>query len=184
MSNPLFWLGLSLGLLALSVVVLLVLAIPVLVGLARTARSAEQLLEMLNRELPATLIALRQTGADLGELAGDVTSTAQSAKQIVGQVDRGLPSAQRQAHQAQRTSKSLWAGARAAWGVLTTPSTKPLSRRASRKRRKYPPTPRPSTTAASAAPETSAASPHRSPVPTAPTPRDGAPEAEPDGDLK
>ena len=134
-----FWLGLSVGLLALSLMVLLVLAIPALISLARTARSAELLLEMLIRELPATLRALRQTGADLGDLAEDVTGAAQSARQIVSQVDRSLVTAQRQAHQVQRTSRSLWAGTRAAWTALTTPTPK----RPTRKRRKYPPTPRP-----------------------------------------
>jgi len=140
-SNPLFWLGLSVGLLAVSIVVLLVLAIPLLVGLARTTRSAEQLLETLNRELPATLKALRQTGEELGDLAEDVTSTTQSARQIVTHVDQSLASVQKQAHQAQRTSRSLWAGTRAAWRALT--ASNQTNGRIHRKRRKYPPTPRP-----------------------------------------
>lgn len=144
MSNPLFWLGLSLGLLAVSLVVLVVLAVPTLVSLARTAHSAERLLDMLNRELPATLKALRQTGAELGNLADDVSNTAHSARQIVGQVDHGIATAQRQAMQAQRTSRSLWAGARAAWKVLTASPQTP-SQRPPRKRKPYPPTRRPAT---------------------------------------
>ncbi|MEL6136136.1 MAG: hypothetical protein AAFQ61_06455 [Cyanobacteria bacterium J06626_23] len=157
MSNPLFWLGVSVGLLAVSLTVLMLLAIPALVGLARMARSAETLLEMLNRELPATLNALRQTGADLGELAEDVTGSVHSARQIVTQVDRSMVDAQRQVVQAHRTSRSLWAGTKAAWAVLASPpSHNKTPKRPPRKRKKRPPTRRPSASSVSTQPQPAA----------------------------
>jgi len=60
--DPLFWLGLSLLLVAVSLTAVLVVAIPTLMELSRAARSAEKLFDTLGRELPPTLEALRLTG--------------------------------------------------------------------------------------------------------------------------
>ncbi|MEM7581337.1 MAG: DUF948 domain-containing protein, partial [Cyanobacteria bacterium P01_A01_bin.80] len=62
MSEPLFWLGLSILLVAVSLTALLVAAIPALQEVARAARSAEKLFDTLSRELPPTLEAVRLTG--------------------------------------------------------------------------------------------------------------------------
>ena len=43
MENPLFWLGLSLGLVAMSLTVVLITFIPLAQELAQTARSAEKI---------------------------------------------------------------------------------------------------------------------------------------------
>jgi hypothetical protein len=59
--DPLFWLGLSLLLVATSLTAVLVAAIPALQELARAARSAEKLFDTLSRELPPTLEAVSYT---------------------------------------------------------------------------------------------------------------------------
>ncbi|MEM9162242.1 MAG: DUF948 domain-containing protein [Cyanobacteria bacterium P01_F01_bin.4] len=137
MTNPLFWLSLSMGLLALSVLLLLLVAIPVVLGMARVARSAEKLLDVLHQELPSTLHALRQTGANLSDLAEDVNEGVQGAGHVVKHVDQSLTQASQQAQQAQITTRSLWAGLNVAWRVFMH---RPRS-----KRRQRPPTRRPST---------------------------------------
>lgn len=115
MHNPLLWLGLSLFLVAVCLVAVLLVAIPVFQELARTARSAEKLLDMLSRELPPTLQSLRSTGDDLSELSGQVNEGVRSASQVVTQVDQGLESVRTQAESVKRNSVSLLAGFRAAW---------------------------------------------------------------------
>ncbi|MEO1401349.1 MAG: DUF948 domain-containing protein [Cyanobacteria bacterium J06635_1] len=144
MTNPLFWLSLSMGLLALSVILLLMVAIPVVLGMARVVRSAEKLLDVLHQELPPTLHSLRQTGADLSDLTEDVNEGVQGASHVVKRVDQSLTQASQQAQQAQMTARSLWAGLTVAWGVFMQPSRP--------KRRQRPPTRRPSTTPPSVMP--------------------------------
>lgn len=122
MHNPLLWLGLSLFLVAVCLVAVLLVAIPVMQELARTARSAEKLLDMLSRELPPTLQSLRSTGDDLSELSGQVNEGVRSASQVVTQVDQGLDSVRSQAESVKRGSLSLFAGLRAAWEEWKTPT--------------------------------------------------------------
>ncbi|MEM9904410.1 MAG: DUF948 domain-containing protein [Cyanobacteria bacterium P01_D01_bin.44] len=155
MTNPLLWLSLSMGLLALSLILLLLVAIPMVLGMARVARSAEKLLDALHQELPPTLHSLRQTSADLSDLAEDVNQGVQGAGHVVKQVDQSLSQASQQAQQAQITTRSLWAGLTVAWGVFMQPPRP--------KRRQRPPTRRPSPRppAVSAPPNEPAAS-HRS----------------------
>ena len=133
MSNPFFWLGLSLLLVAISLMALLTVAIFTLQELARAARSAEKLLDNLNRELPATLQDLRLTGKDLSTLTDEVSGSVQSARSVVQQVDQGLLEAKTQAQQAKMTTRSLIAGTGAALRVLLSPT----------RRRRRPPTRRP-----------------------------------------
>lgn len=135
MTNPVVWLGLSALLLAVGLVALVCVSIPALLGLARAARSAEKFFDTLDRELPRTLEAMRNTGDDLRGLADDMTDGVSSARNIVKQVDRGLSDVRQQAHQAQRTTRSVAVGFRAAWRVLTKPT--------SRKRKRRPPPSKP-----------------------------------------
>ena len=129
MTNPVIWLGLSILLLALGLVVLVCVSIPALLGLARAARSAEKFFDTLDRELPRTLEAMRNTGADLSGLADDMTDGVSSARNIVKQVDRSLSDVRHQAYQAKRTTHSFAVGFRAAWRVLTKPAVKRKKRR-------------------------------------------------------
>lgn len=129
MINPLFWLGLSILLLALGLAVLVGVSVPALFGLARAARSAEKLFDTLDRELPRTLEAMRHTGADLRGLADDMTDGVSSARNIVKQVDHSLNDVRQQAHQAKRSTRSLVVGVRAAWRVLTKPTNSRPKRR-------------------------------------------------------
>ncbi len=122
MLHPLFWLGLSLILVAVSLTAVLVIAIPVMQELARAARSAEKLLDMLRHELPLTLQALRDTGDELSELSDQVNEGVRSASQVVQQVDDGIVSMRHQAATARRAGLSTFAGLRAAWQVLAQPS--------------------------------------------------------------
>lgn len=122
------WLGLSILLLAVGLAVLVCVSVPALFGLARAARSAEKLFDTLDRELPRTLEAMRNTGADLSGLADDMTDSVSSARNIVKQVDHSLSDVRQQAYQAKRTTRSVAIGFRAAWRVLTKP-TKPRAKR-------------------------------------------------------
>lgn len=135
-TNPVVWLGLSILLLAMGLAILVGVSIPALLGLARAARSAEKFFDTLDRELPRTLEAMRHTGADLRGLADDMTDGVSSARNIVKQVDRSLSDVRQQAHQARRTSRSVTAGVRAAWRVLTKPK---------KRRLRKPPSPPPKT---------------------------------------
>ncbi|MGD1855885.1 MAG: DUF948 domain-containing protein [Leptolyngbyaceae cyanobacterium] len=129
MTDSVFWLGLSILLLAVGLVVLVCVSIPALLGLARAARSAEKLFDTLDRELPRTLEAMRNTGANLSGLADDMTDSVHSARSIVKQVDTSLSDVRQQAYQAKRTTRSVAVGFRAAWRVLTKPSKSRRSRK-------------------------------------------------------
>ena len=110
---------------------LLTVAVLVLRELARAARSAEKLLDTLNRELPATLQDLRLTGKELSDLSEEVSGSVQSARNVAEQVDRSLLEAKAQAQKAHLTTRSVVAGASAAFQVLVKPT----------RRRRRPPIP-------------------------------------------
>lgn len=118
MVDPLFWLGLSLLLVAVSLTAVFVAALPALQELARAARSLEKLCDTLNRELPPTLESIRLTGMEISDLTDDVSESVQSAGRVVKQVDQSVSSVKRQARQAQVTTRSVWTGAKAAWKTL------------------------------------------------------------------
>lgn len=120
MIDPLFWLGLSLLLVATSLSVVLVVAIPAVQELARASRSAEKLFDTLSRELPSTLKAIRNTSLDITDLTEDVSDGIKSVGQAVRQVDQGLNTAKKQADNVQIGTRSLWVGVRAAWKTFTT----------------------------------------------------------------
>ena len=174
MNTPFFWLGISLLLVAISLMALLGVAILTLQELARAARSAEKLLDSLNRELPATLKDLRLTGKELAVLTDEVSGSMQSARSVVQQVDQGLSEAKAQAQKAQITTRSLFAGATAALQVLTAQP---------RRRRTRPPTRRPSVTPAPSVQDAQANS-HNCPPSSrssgSPQPQDSVPTEKPE----
>ncbi len=125
MVDPLFWLGLSILLVAVSLAAVLVAALPAFRELARAARSAEKLFDTLNRELPPTLESIRLTSMEITELKGDVSQGVQSAGQVVQQVDQGISGAKKQAQQAQTTTRSFVTGFKAAWQSFKESSPAP-----------------------------------------------------------
>lgn len=115
MSDPLFWLGFSLLLVAVSLTAVLVSLIPAVTELARAARSAEKLFDTLQREFPPTLEAIRLTGLEISELTDDLHDGVSSASGIVKQVDRSLEDARVSTRQVSIQTRSALAGVKAAW---------------------------------------------------------------------
>lgn len=133
MIDPLFWLGLSVLLVAVSLTAVLVALLPTLQELARAARSAEKLFDTLSRELPPTLESIRLTGLELTDLTDDVGQGVQSAGRVVKQVDQSLSGVRQQAKKVQKTTRSVMIGVRAAWQSLTqAPPAKRTDRLAAR----------------------------------------------------
>lgn len=116
-TNPLFWLALSLVLVAVSLTVLLATALPALWQLAKTAKSAEKLFETLNQELPPTLEVIRLTGQEVNELTTEVNGGVQSAAEVIKQVDQNILVAKTQAQKVQTKARGLARGLKAAWQV-------------------------------------------------------------------
>jgi uncharacterized protein YoxC len=119
--DPLFWLGLSILLVAVSLTAVLVAALPALQELARAARSVEKLADTLRRELPPTLESIRLTGLEISDLSNDMNEGVKSAGQVVQQVDQSIKGAKNQAKQAQVSSRSVVAGVKAAWKTWRNP---------------------------------------------------------------
>ena len=115
MNEPLFWLGLSILLVAISLTAVLVAAIPALQELSRAARSAEKLFDTLSRELPPTLESIRMTGLEITDLSDEVGEGVKSATKVVKQVDRSLDGARKQAQTININTRSLVVGVKAAW---------------------------------------------------------------------
>jgi uncharacterized protein YoxC len=113
--DPLFWLGLSLFLVAVSLTAVLIALIPAVLEISRAARSAEKLFDTLRREFPPTLEAIRLTGLEISELTDDINDGVNSATEVVRQVDRGLSDARKQAQKISVGTRSLVAGMKAAW---------------------------------------------------------------------
>lgn len=122
MTDPVVWLGASLLLVAASLALLLVAALPAIQEIARAARSAEKLFDLLSRELPPTLAAIRLTGSEITSLTDGVNQNVQAATRVVGQFDQGLSGIKQQAEQAQTTTRRFGIGLRAAWQSLTRPA--------------------------------------------------------------
>lgn len=123
MIDPLFWLGLSILLVAVSLTAVLVAALPVLQELARAARSLEKLADTLNRELPPTLETIRLTGLEITNLTDDVSQGVKSASQVAKKVDQGINNTQNQAKNLQTNTRSVVAGIKAAWKTWNRPSS-------------------------------------------------------------
>ncbi len=125
MIDPLFVLGLSILLMAVSLIILVLAFLPVLKELGRAARSVEQLADTLKRELPPTLEAIRLTGLEISDLTNDVSEGVNSATQVVKQVDQSVSGATKQAKKFQSKTRGVLAGVKAAWKTWR----RPLSRR-------------------------------------------------------
>jgi len=121
--NPLFWLGLSILLVAMSLTAVLVAAIPALQELARAARSAEKFFDTLSRELPPTLNAIKNTSTEITGLTDDVSQGVKNAGQVVKQVDQSLDGARKQAQNLQVKTQSIFVGVKAAWKTFTRPKS-------------------------------------------------------------
>ncbi|WP_264322707.1 DUF948 domain-containing protein [Zarconia navalis] len=115
MTDPIFWLGVSLGLVALSLVMVLAALIPAVRELQRAARSVEKLADTLSRELPPTLEAIRLTGLEITELTEDVSDGVKSAGEAVQQVNQSVTRVKKQTRQVQATTRSVFVGVKAAW---------------------------------------------------------------------
>lgn len=123
-SDPIFWLGLSLLLVAVSLTALLVALLPAIQELARAARSAEKLFDTLRRDFPPTLEAIRLTGLEISELTDDIDDGVKSAGQVVQKVDNSLSTVKKQADNVGIGTKSMVAGVKAAWKTWQRPSPK------------------------------------------------------------
>ncbi|WP_365670435.1 DUF948 domain-containing protein [Okeania sp. SIO3I5] len=119
MNDPLFWLVLSLLLVAFSLTTVLIVTLPAMLALARAARSIEKLADTLERELPPTLEAIRLTGIEISELTDDVNDGVQTAGEIVKQVDESLDHVRQQTQQVQTTTKSIFTGIKVAWKTFS-----------------------------------------------------------------
>lgn len=118
MTDPIFWLGLSLLLVAVSLCAVLVALFPAIQALAQAARSVEKLADTLAREFPPTLEAIRLTGLEISELTDDLSEGVQSASGVVKQVDQSLTGAKKQAQKVQTTTGSLVTGVKVAWNTF------------------------------------------------------------------
>jgi hypothetical protein len=126
--DPLFWLALSLLLVAVSLTAVLLVAIPAMRELSRAARSAEKLFDTLGHELPPTLEAIRRTGLEITELTDDLDEGVQSAGRVVKQVDQSLVAARQQAQTVTIGSRTVLAGMLAAWQVWSSHGSRPTPR--------------------------------------------------------
>jgi uncharacterized protein YoxC len=117
--EPLFWLGLSFFLVAVSLTAVLLVLVPAVRELSRAARSVEKLCDTISRELPPTLESIRLTSLEITELTDDVTEGVQHAGRVVQQVDQSLSGVKNQAQRVQVSTRSVMAGVRAAWGTFT-----------------------------------------------------------------
>lgn len=116
-NEPLFWLGISTLLVALSLTAVLLTALPALNEVARAARSAEKLFDTLNREFPATLEAIRLTGSEITELTDDLNKGVKGATGVVQQVDQSITGTKKQIKTVEIKSRSLLTGIKTAWKV-------------------------------------------------------------------
>lgn len=121
MIDPVFWLGLSILLVAVSLTAVLIAALPALQELGRAARSAEKLFDTLRRELPPTLEAIRLTGLEISDLTNDVSQGVQSASQVAKQVDTSVSGARDQVKNVEVNTRSVVAGVKAAWKTWNRP---------------------------------------------------------------
>ncbi len=115
MSDPLFWLALSLFLVSISLTAVLVAALPAFLEVARVARTAERLIDTLEKELPPTLKAIRLTGEEITELTNDVNSSVKGASQAIQRLDRRVTTAKNQAQGIKQQTRRVFTGIKVAW---------------------------------------------------------------------
>lgn len=121
MTEPLFWLGLSLLLVSVSLTAVLCTAIPALLELSRAARSAEKLFDTLREELPPTLDAIRLTSLEVSQLTDEINTGVKTATDVAKQVDSGINYASQQVKTAQFGTHRLVTGVKAAWMAWKNP---------------------------------------------------------------
>jgi uncharacterized protein YoxC len=117
--DPLFWLGASLCLVAMSLTAVLIVAVPAFLELSKAAQSAQKLFDLLSREIPPTLEAMRKTGVGLSELTEDMSQGLEQANHVVKQVDQSLSEVKQQVERATLGTTSMVVGMRAAWRSFT-----------------------------------------------------------------
>lgn len=120
MTDPVFWLGLSVGLVAVGILAVVITLLPAVIQLGRAAQSVERFFDTLLRELPPTLEALRLTSLEVSEIADSLDEGVKGAGQVVKQVNRSIEGARTQARGAQVNARSVWAGVRAAWRTFSS----------------------------------------------------------------
>jgi hypothetical protein len=118
MNNPVFWLGLSVGLVAAGLFAVIITLLPAVIQLGRAAKSVERFFDTLLQELPPTLEALRLTTLEVSEIADSVDEGVKGAGQVVKQVNQSIEGARTSARTVQINTQSAWAGVRAAWKTL------------------------------------------------------------------
>ena len=133
MSEPIFWLGVSLFLVAICLTLVLMAAIPAFKELGRAARSAEKLFDTLHRELPPTLDAIRMTGLEITDLKDEISDGVEKTSRVITQVDESLVGVRQQVQQTGVVTKSVWTGVGATWKALW----QPMKSRSGDRRRRY-----------------------------------------------
>jgi uncharacterized protein YoxC len=113
MTEPIFWLALSFFLVAISLTILLMSAIPAFQEISRASRSVQRLADLLVQELPPALESLRMAGLEVSELTEELNQGAK-AVQKVGE------GAKQTAQRARTTLVALKAG----WQAFTRPRRK------------------------------------------------------------
>ncbi len=128
--DPLFWLGLSLLLVAVSLTAVLIAALPAFRDLSRASRSAEKLFDTLCREFPPTLEAIRLTGLEITELTDELNDGVARAAQVAQQVDTSLTTVRQQVRRAHHGTRTVLVGLKAAWKTFRQPArrSKPRAR--------------------------------------------------------
>ncbi|WP_218080984.1 DUF948 domain-containing protein [Anthocerotibacter panamensis] len=119
MSNPQFWLGLTTGLLAAALLLLLVALVPFLQQLQRTATAAERLISLLERELPPILGNVRDTTGEIKEVSSELDDGLKKVNQAANTVGSGVTMIRQQAGSLGTTARAFLVGASTAWKVFT-----------------------------------------------------------------
>jgi len=125
MNNPIICLGLSFALVAISLCGVLVALIPLAQQLSNTARSAEKLLDTINKEFPDTLESLKATNYEITELTGEVKQGVKSVSSVTKQIDNNLTQAKKQAKNVQLKSRSFWTGLKVGFNTWKNYSSLP-----------------------------------------------------------
>ncbi len=113
MTEPIFWLALSFFLVAISLTILLMSAIPAFQEISRASRSVQRLADLLVQELPPALESLRMAGLEVSELTEELNQGARA----VQQVGEG-------AKQTAQRAKSTLVALKAGWQAFTKPRRK------------------------------------------------------------
>ena len=124
MTDPVFWLGLSVGLVAAGLLGIFVALIPAARELGDAAHSVKKFFDTLQRDLPPTLEALRLTGLEVSEIADSLDDGVKSAGRIVKRVDGGIEVTRSQVQTVSTTTRSVAAGIRAGWKAFTEEESK------------------------------------------------------------